>query len=99
MTTSIVPRTVAMVSTLPPQGNQTPTIRALPPRYERNQLQPQYKTVTLPAKVVTSRLLPIGSLSTPPTNQLQLSLTPVPPSVSVAVPGTVPFTTQSITVP
>lgn len=60
---------------LAPQYGETttPTVRTLQPRVVRNNLAPQYKTVTLPAKVVTTRLPPIGP---PPTPEINFQLPP-----------------------
>ena len=43
----------------------TPMLKTLTPRVLRNELPPKYKQVTLPAKVVTTRLPPIGPPPTP----------------------------------
>ena len=51
----------------------TPQLRTLQPRIVRNELPPQYKQVTLPAKIVTTRLPPIGP---PPTPELNFQLPP-----------------------
>ena len=61
---------------------QTPTLKTLQPRIIRNQLPPQHKTVTLPAKIVTTRLPPIGP---PPTPELNLNIPPpaLPPMETV----------------
>ena len=61
---------------------QTPTLKTLKPRIIRNQLPPQHKTVTLPAKIVTTRLPPIGP---PPTPELNLNIPPpaLPPMETV----------------
>ena len=61
----------------------TPQLKTLQPRIVRNQLPPQHKTVTLPAKIVTTRLPPIGP---PPTPELNLQLPPAQTIQSVVVP-------------
>lgn len=60
----------------------TPQLKTLQPRIIRNQLPPQHKTVTLPAKIVTTRLPPIGP---PPTPELNLQLPPptLPPAQTI----------------
>lgn len=60
----------------------TPQLKTLEPRIIRNQLPPQHKTVTLPAKIVTTRLPPIGP---PPTPELNLQLPPptLPPAQTI----------------
>ena len=72
----------------PEYGNTTtPQLKTLTPRIVKNTLPPQYKQVVLPAKVVTTRLPPIGPPPTPENFQL-----PPPPaetyqSVSVPTPA------------
>lgn len=61
----------------------TPQLKTLQPKIVRNQLPPQHKTVTLPAKIVTTRLPPIGP---PPTPELNLQLPPAQTIQSVVVP-------------
>ena len=85
-----------------PQYGQTttPMLKTLQPKIVRNQLPPQHKTVTLPAKIVTTRLPPIGP---PPTPELNLQLPPptLPPAQtiqSVVVPEPVQ-TVQSVMIP
>ena len=63
----------------------TPQLRTLQPRVVRNTLPPQYKQVMLPAKIVTTRLPPIGPPPTPELN-LQLPPPPVKQVQSVVVP-------------
>lgn len=60
-----------------PQFGQTTTPQLITnkPKIVRNELPPQYKTVTLPAKIVTERLPPIGP---PPTPELNIPLPPPP---------------------
>ena len=60
----------------------TPQLKTLQPKVIRNQLPPQHKTVTLPAKIVTTRLPPIGP---PPTPELNLQLPPptLPPAQTI----------------
>ena len=60
-----------------PQFGQTTTPQLITnkPKIIRNELPPQYKTVTLPAKIVTERLPPIGP---PPTPELNIPLPPPP---------------------
>lgn len=78
------------------QHLSTPTVKTLPPRIVRNQLPPQHKQVMLPAKVVQTRLPPLGP---PPTPELNLQLPPPVQTVSsVVVPQPVQ-TVQSIMVP
>ena len=58
----------------PQYGNTTtPQLKTLQPRIVRNELPPQYKRVVLPAKVITTRLPPIGP---PPTPELNFQLPP-----------------------
>ena len=75
-----------------------PTVRTLQPKIVKNVLSPQYKTVTLPAKVVTQRLPPIGP---PPTPELNIPLPPPTlPPVETYVPPEPVQTYQSVqTVP
>ena len=82
------------------QGNPTPTIKTLPPRIVKNELPAKYNTVTLPPKVVTTRLSPILP---PPTPKLSI---PTPPAQSVTLPQTavhssvtLPPPVQSVAVP
>lgn len=59
----------------PQYGNTTtPQLKTLQPRIVRNELPPQYKRVVLPAKVITTRLPPIGP---PPTPELNFQLPPL----------------------
>lgn len=70
----------------PEYGNTTtPQLKTLTPRVLKNTLPPQYKQVVLPAKIVTTRLPPIGP---PPTPELNFQLPPPPTE-----------TYQSVTVP
>ena len=98
-TTSVpVQTTTSVVQTAAPEGNPTPTVRTLPPRIVRNQLATKYNTVTLPPKVVQTRLSPILP-PPPPTPQLSFQ---APPVQNVTLPPTTmptTFSTQSITVP
>ena len=67
----------------PQYGNTTtPQLKTLQPRIVRNELPPQYKRVVLPAKVITTRLPPIGP---PPTPELNLQLPPptLPPTQTI----------------
>ena len=74
----------------------TPQLRTLQPRIVRNELPPQYKRVVLPAKVITTRLPPIGP---PPTPELNFQLPPPAETYqSVTVPQPVQ-TVQSVMVP
>jgi len=73
------------------QGNPTPTIKTLPPRIVKNELPAKYNTVTLPPKVVTTRLSPILP---PPTPKLSI---PTPPAQSVTLPQTAVH--SSVTLP
>ena len=81
----------------PQYGNTTtPQLKTLQPRIVRNELPPQYKRVVLPAKVITTRLPPIGP---PPTPELNFQLPPPAETYqSVTVPQPVQ-TVQSVTVP
>ena len=81
----------------PQYGNTTtPQLKTLQPRIVRNELPPQYKRVVLPAKVITTRLPPIGP---PPTPELNFQLPPPAETYqSVTVPQTVQ-TVQSVMVP
>jgi len=84
----------------PEYGNTTtPQLRTLTPKVVRNKLPPQYKQVVLPAKVVTTRLPPIGP---PPTPELNFQLPPPPAetyqSVTVSQPA-VETQVQSVMVP
>ena len=77
----------------------TPQLKTLTPRVLKNTLPPQYKQVVLPAKVVTTRLPPIGP---PPTPELNFQLPPPPTEThqSVTVPTPVVETqVQSAMVP
>ena len=77
----------------------TPQLKTLTPRVLKNTLPPQYKQVVLPAKVVTTRLPPIGP---PPTPELNFQLPPPPTETyqSVTVPTPVVETqVQSVMVP
>ena len=65
------------------QGTTTPQLKTLQPKLVRNELPPQYKTVTLPPKVVTQRLPPIGP---PPTPELNLQSYAMPEPVQTYVP-------------
>ena len=84
----------------PQYGNTTtPQLKTLQPRIVRNELPPQYKRVVLPAKVITTRLPPIGP---PPTPELNFQLPPPPTETyqSVTVPTPVVETqVQSVMVP
>jgi hypothetical protein len=87
----------------PLPASLTPTVRTLPPRIVRNQLPPKFNQVTLPAKVVTSNLPPIGP---PPTPQLPMPSVPLPApeplpmSMTVQSVQQVPVqTVQSVAVP
>jgi hypothetical protein len=81
----------------PQYGNTTtPQLKTLQPRIVRNELPPQYKRVVLPAKVITTRLPPIGP---PPTPELNFQLPPPAETYqSVTVPQPVQ-TVQSVMVP
>jgi hypothetical protein len=81
----------------PQYGNTTtPQLKTLQPRIVRNELPPQYKRVVLPAKVITTRLPPIGP---PPTPELNFQLPPPAETYqSVTVPQPVQ-TVQSVVVP
>ena len=81
----------------PQYGNTTtPQLKTLQPRVVRNELPPQYKRVVLPAKVITTRLPPIGP---PPTPELNFQLPPPAETYqSVTVPQPVQ-TVQSVMVP
>ena len=81
----------------PQYGNTTtPQLKTLQPRIVRNELPPQYKRVVLPAKVITTRLPPIGP---PPTPELNFQLPPPAETYqSVTVPKPVQ-TVQSVMVP
>ena len=81
----------------PQYGNTTtPQLKTLQPRILRNELPPQYKRVVLPAKVITTRLPPIGP---PPTPELNFQLPPPAETYqSVTVPQPVQ-TVQSVMVP
>ena len=81
----------------PQYGNTTtPQLKTLQPRIVRNELPPQYKRVVLPAKVITTRLPPIGP---PPTPELNFQLPPPAKTYqSVTVPQPVQ-TVQSVMVP
>ena len=85
----------------PQYGNTTtPQLKTLQPRIVRNELPPQYKRVVLPAKVITTRLPPIGP---PPTPELNFQLPPPAPQPvqtvqSVMVPQPVQ-TVQSVMMP
>jgi hypothetical protein len=81
----------------PQYGNTTtPELKTLQPRIVRNELPPQYKRVVLPAKVITTRLPPIGP---PPTPELNFQLPPPAETYqSVTVPQPVQ-TVQSVMVP
>ena len=81
----------------PQYGNTTtPQLKTLQPRIVRNELPPQYKRVVLPAKVITTRLPPIGP---PPTPELNFQLPPPAETYqSVTVPQSVQ-TVQSVMVP
>ena len=75
----------------------TPQLRTLQPRIVRNELPPQYKQVTLPAKIVTTRLPPIGP---PPTPELNFQLPPPPVETVQSVAYTQPVQqVQSVMVP
>ena len=64
------------VTEAPEYGSTTtPQLKTLQPRIVRNELPPQYKQVTLPAKIITTRLPPIGP---PPTPELNFQLPPPP---------------------
>jgi hypothetical protein len=64
------------VTEAPEYGSTTtPQLKTLQPRIVKNELPPQYKQVTLPAKVITTRLPPIGP---PPTPELNFQLPPPP---------------------
>ena len=84
----------------PEYGNTTtPQLKTLQPRVVRNELPPQYKRVVLPAKIVTTRLPPIGP---PPTPELNFQVPPPPTETyqSVTVPTPVVETqVQSVMVP
>ena len=43
----------------------TPMLKTLQPKYVKNELPPQHKQVTLPPKIITTRLPPIGPPPTP----------------------------------
>ena len=81
----------------PQYGNTTtPQLKTLQPRIVRNELPPQYKRVVLPAKVITTRLPPIGP---PPTPELNFQLPPPAETYqSVTVPQPIQ-TVQSVMVP
>ena len=81
----------------PQYGNTTtPQLKTLQPRIVRNELPPQYKRVVLPAKVITTRLSPIGP---PPTPELNFQLPPPAETYqSVTVPQPIQ-TVQSVMVP
>jgi hypothetical protein len=75
----------------------TPQLRTLQPRIVRNELPPQYKQVTLPAKIVTTRLPPIGP---PPTPELNFQLPPPPVETVQSVAYTQPVQqVQSVMIP
>ena len=78
----------------------TPMLKTLPPKVVRNQLTPKYNTVTLPAKVITTRLPPIGP---PPTPELNIPMPPPPTTVTSYQPPmqtvVVPETTTVQTLP
>ena len=74
------------------QQYDKPMLKTLEPRIVRNELPPQYKTVTLPAKIVTQRLPPIGP---PPTPELNIPLPPVEP-VPIPEPVAIPAPVQSV---
>ena len=82
----------------PQYGNTTtPQLKTLQPRIVRNELPPQYKRVVLPAKVITTRLPPIGP---PPTPELNFQLPPPAETYqSVTVPQPVETQVQSVMVP
>lgn len=82
----------------PQYGNTTtPQLKTLQPRIVRNELPPQYKRVVLPAKVITTRLPPIGP---PPTPELNFQLPPPAQTYqSVTVPQPVETQVQSVMVP
>lgn len=75
----------ANIQEAPEYGNTTtPQLKTLTPRVLKNTLPPQYKQVVLPAKIVTTRLPPIGP---PPTPELNLQL---PPPAETYQSATVP---------
>lgn len=75
----------------------TPQIRTNQPRIVRNELPPQYRQVTLPAKIVTTRLPPIGP---PPTPELKFQLPPPPVETVQSVAYTQPVVqAQSVMIP
>ena len=82
----------------PEYGNTTtPQLKTLQPRIVINELPPQYKRVVLPAKVITTRLPPIGP---PPTPELNFQLPPPAETYqSVTVPQPVETQVQSVMVP
>ena len=64
----------------------TPTITHLPLRILKKTLPPQYKTVTLKAKVIRTRLPPIG-----PSNNVPQSFPPsFPSSFPQSIPESIP---------
>ena len=75
--TEVVPEPMGPNVFPAPQFGQTTTPQLITNKAKvvRSTLPPQYKTVTLPAKVVTERLPPIGP---PPTPELNIPLPPPP---------------------
>ena len=79
-----VPETTTTTTATTSVGSvPTPTLRTLAPKIVRNQLPPKYNTVTLPAKVVSTRLPPLG----PPPTPANLSIPAEAPVTSIAVPA------------
>lgn len=75
--TEVVPEPMGPNVFPAPQFGQTTTPQLITNKAKvvRSTLPPQYKTVTLPAKIVTERLPPIGP---PPTPELDIPLPPPP---------------------
>ena len=68
----------------------TPTITHLPPRILKKTLPPQYKTVTLKAKVIRTRLPPIGPSNNVPQSIPQSFPPSFPSSFSQSFPQSIP---------